>query len=215
MTAMTTDTEYDTSAPAPSAALAGASVVTRASEWEARPLPQVGEFPPLIALLGAHGGAGTSTLERLWAPAVDTHRLWPANPATTQRVFVVAREHMAGIAAAAEMLRAAEARQVPEGVRVCGLITVAAHPGRTHRAVARYTSTVAELAPHTYRIPWLGELIPLLHKQLPQWRPADGAKFTRRSERGELATVPGSVASIGQQICADLVADETASTSPS
>lgn len=182
--------------------------------WEHHPLPQRGKFPPLFALVGAHGGAGVSTLDRLWAPAVDTDRKWPAHQATTQRVFVVAREHMAGIAAAAELLRAADAGRAPEGVRVCGLVTVAAHPGKAHRDVARYRATVGELVPRTYRIPWLSELIPLLHKQLPEWQPADGAKFTRRSDRGELLTVPGAIALVGHNLCADLLADEAASKLP-
>lgn len=174
------------------------------------PLPVTGEYPPLFALLGAHGGAGVSTLAAMWSPAADTRQQWPASARTTRRVLVVAREHMTGIAAAADVLRAAHDGLTPPGVSVCGLITVATGPGRPHKDVTRYAGTVAELAPHTYRIPWLKALIPLLHRELPAWKPADGVKVTRSDASGALASVPSVIASVGQQICEDLAADRTA-----
>lgn len=176
------------------------------------PLPVTGAFPPLFALVGAHGGSGAGTLARMWAPAADTHGCWPASSATTQRVFIVAREHMAGIAAAADLLRAAAEGAVPPGVMVCGLITVAAHPGKAHKDVRRYAGTVGELAPHTYQVPWLKALIPMLPRQLPCWQPSDGVKATRSTEAGELASVPTVIAAVGAQICDDLAADRRAST---
>ncbi|WP_078113936.1 DUF6668 family protein [Gordonia sp. IITR100] len=177
------------------------------------PLPVTGEFPPLFALMGAHGGAGVSTLATMWAPAADTGRCWPTSPRTTRRVLVVAREHMSGIAAAADVLRAAHEDTAPPGVQVCGLITVAAEPGRASKDVLRYARTVAELAPHSYRVPWVKALIPLLHRQLPTWRPADGVKATRASSDGVLASVPSAIAAVGQQICDDLAADRAAAHS--
>lgn len=176
-------------------------------EVRTEPLPITGEFPPLFALMGAHGGAGTTTLARMWAPAADSGRCWPTSPLTTRRVFVVAREHMSGIAAAADVLRAALDESAPTGVTVCGLITVAAHPGRPSKDVVRYAGTVSELAPHSYRIPWVKSLIPLLHRQLPTWRPADGVKTTQRTADGVIATVPSPIAAVGHQICEDLAAD--------
>lgn len=173
-------------------------------------LPTTGPWPPLFAVMGAHGGAGASALAAMWAPSADTERRWPAHPDTTQRVFVVAREHMSGIAAAAEVLRSAQAPHlIPEGVQVCGLITVAARPGKPHKDVQRYLGTVSELVSHTYRVPWLPILIPLLHRQLPSWQPSDGVGLTKTTEKGELGTVPSSIASIGNQICNDLAAART------
>ena len=120
---------------------------------------------------------------------------------------------MSGIAAAADVLRAAHEGTAPLGVQVCGLITVAAEPGRASKDVLRYARTVAELAPHSYRIPWLKALIPLLHRQLPTWRPTDGVKATRASSDGVLASVPSAIAAVGQQICDDLAADHAAAHS--
>lgn len=182
-------------------------------EVRTEPLPTTGEFPPLFALLGAHGGAGTTTLATMWAPAADTGQRWPTSPLTTRRVLIVAREHMSGIAAAADVLRATADGSAPLGVTVCGLITVAAHPGRPSKDVLRYAGTVSELAPHSYRIPWVKTLIPLLHRQLPTWRPADGIKTTQTTADGVIATVPSPIAAVGHQICEDLAADRASKLS--
>ncbi|QHN28975.1 DUF6668 family protein [Gordonia pseudamarae] len=177
------------------------------------PLPIEGRFPPLFALLGAHGGSGAGTLARVWAPAVDTNGQWPANPHTTQRVLIVAREHMAGVAAAADLLRAADAGHLPPGVRVHGLVLVAAHPGKPEKSVRRYADTVSELAPHTYRVPWCSAFLSLLPSQLPSWKPSDGIKITKASRDGALASVPSAIAVVGDQICRDLDATRTISDS--
>ena len=71
--------------------------------------------------------------------------------------------------------------------------------------------TVGELAPHTYQVPWLKALIPMLPRQLPSWQPADGVKATRSTEAGELASVPTAIAAVGAQICDDLAADRRTS----
>ncbi|MDN2500626.1 hypothetical protein FHY52_28660, partial [Nocardia nova] len=69
------------------------------------PLPVTGAYPPLFAVLGAHGGAGTSTLARWWAHAADTGPAWPGSRVTTQRVVVAARDCLPGLVAAADRLR--------------------------------------------------------------------------------------------------------------
>lgn len=168
------------------------------------------EFPPLFALLGAHGGSGAGTLARMWAPAVDAEHAWPGSPATTQRVVVVCRETMAGISAAAHVLRT-QADLAPSGVSIHGLITVAAKPGARSRDISRYARTVAELVDWHHRIPWAGELVELLPSQLPIWQPGDTPLARRRWQvfappSGLPDVVPNPIAEVGEQICKDFAA---------
>lgn len=163
------------------------------------PFETTRRHPPLFALLGAHGGSGAGTLARLWAPAVDADRRWPASTATTQRVIVVAREHMAGISAAATVLRQADSGAIPEGVEVHGLVTVAARPGKSPKDVLRYASTVSELVPSWWRVGWVDQLLSVLPTDLPTWEPGDEVQLTRRSGT-DLASVPGAIAQTGLDI---------------
>jgi len=149
--------------------------------------------------MGAHGGSGAGTLATMWAPAVDTQGLWPANQSSTQRVIVVAREHMVGIAAAAAVLRQADAGQIPPGVEVHGLVTVAARPGKSPKEVRRFAATIAELVPVWWQIGWVDELLSALPGDLPVWTPGDAVQVTRRSSTG-LATVPSAIAQTGLAI---------------
>ncbi|MBF6331805.1 hypothetical protein [Nocardia transvalensis] len=138
------------------------------------PLPTLGPHPPLFAVLGAHGGAGASTLARWWAHSADTGLAWPASPTTTQRVVVAARGCIPGLTAAAERLREWHAGLAPEGVSIVGLVLVAARPGRVPGVVRRYRRTVAELVDGTvWAIGWHDELIVRELDDLAQYTPFD------------------------------------------
>ncbi|MFF7941622.1 hypothetical protein ACFZC5_18065 [Nocardia gamkensis] len=148
------------------------------------PLPTTGAHPPLFAVLGAHGGAGTSTLARWWAPAADTGLAWPASPATTQQVVVAARLCMPGLTAAADRLREWHAGLAPDGVHVIGLVLTAVRPGRVPVVVRRYRSVVAELVEHIYEIAWHDELLSCELTDLAQYVPFDPPS-SRRSRLTE------------------------------
>ncbi|MGY2087916.1 MULTISPECIES: hypothetical protein [Nocardia] len=137
------------------------------------PLPTTAAHPPLFAVLGAHGGAGTSTLARWWAPAADTGLAWPASPRTTQLVIVAARLCIPGLTAAADRLREWHAGLAPDGVQVIGLVLTAARPGRAPVVVRRYCSVVAELVEHVYQIAWQDELLNCELTDLAQYVPFD------------------------------------------
>ncbi|WP_280378215.1 hypothetical protein [Nocardia wallacei] len=124
------------------------------------PLPTTGAHPPLFAILGAHGGAGTSTLARWWAHAADTGLAWPAHPHTTQRVVIAARDCLPGLTAAADRLREWHAGLTPHGVTVLGLVLTAARPGRVPAAVRRYRRTVTDLVDGAvWTIAWHDDLL--------------------------------------------------------
>ncbi|WP_433678341.1 DUF6668 family protein [Nocardia sp. CA-119907] len=175
------------------------------------PLPTTGAHPPLFAVLGAHGGAGTSTLARWWAPAADTGLAWPASPHTTQHVLVAARLCMPGLTAAAERLREWHAGLAPDGVQVIGLVLSAARPGRVPALVRRYRAVVAELAEHVYDIGWHDELVTCELTDLAQYLPYDPAP-SRRSRLRE--TVPADVHSAGTQIITHLAATRSIAAQP-
>ncbi|WP_433664638.1 DUF6668 family protein [Nocardia sp. CA-128927] len=136
-------------------------------------LPVTGPHPPLFAVLGAHGGAGASTLARWWAPAADTGLAWPGSPRSTQRVVVAARLCMPGLTAAAERLREWHAGLAPDGVTVIGLVLTAARPGRVPATVRRYRRVVAQLVEDLYAIGWHDELIACDLADLAQYLPFD------------------------------------------
>ncbi|MFF0528710.1 hypothetical protein ACFYT3_09985 [Nocardia amikacinitolerans] len=175
----------------------------RASVRE-QPLPTTGPHPPLFAVLGAHGGAGASTLARWWAPAADTGLAWPASPATTQRVLVAARLCIPGLTAAAERLREYRAGLAPTGVTVIGLVLTAARPGKVPAAVRRYRGVVAELVDAVYDIGWHDELIVRELTELAQHIPFDPPPRRRRTALTQL--VPADVHAAGAHIITRLAA---------
>ncbi|WP_327116472.1 hypothetical protein OHB12_04690 [Nocardia sp. NBC_01730] len=167
------------------------------------PLSTTGAHPPLFAVLGAHGGAGTSTLAQWWAPAADTGLAWPASPRTTQKVIVAARLCMPGLTAAADRLREWHAGLAPDGVQVIGLVLTAARPGKVPALVRRYRAVVAELVEHLYEISWHDELVVRELAELAQYMPFDRAP-RRRSRLQE--AVPADVYRAGAHIITHLAA---------
>ncbi|WP_327097008.1 hypothetical protein OIE68_45315 [Nocardia vinacea] len=178
--------------------------------WET-PLPTTAAHPPLFAVLGAHGGAGTSTLARWWAPAADAGVAWPASPRTTQHVIVAARLCMPGLTAAADRLREWHAGLTPDGVRVIGLVLSAMRPGRVPAIVRRYRAVVAGLVEHVYDIGWHDELVTCELTDLAQYLPYDPAPPRRTSLRD---AVPADVHRAGTHIITHLAATRSIAAQP-
>ncbi|MEU1527164.1 hypothetical protein ABZ413_33745 [Nocardia rhamnosiphila] len=172
------------------------------------PLPTTGRFPPLFAVMGAHGGAATSTLARWWAPAADTDRAWPASTHTTQRVLIAARLCLPGLIAAAERLREWHADLTPAGVQVIGLVLTPICPGRVPTVVRRYRATVAELITPIYDIDWHDELATLELHELAEFIPGNRPPSRRRA--GLTEAVPAEVARAGADILARLSTERAA-----
>ena len=76
---------HQTPTPQPTAVpkwLAVPTETDRAPVWDTAVAPSGGRAPAMW-LLGAHGGAGVSTLEAMWAPAASSRRGWPAADAAS------------------------------------------------------------------------------------------------------------------------------------
>lgn len=145
------------------------------------PLRLDGQPAAQWVMMGAHGGAGASTLAQWWPQAADSEAAWPGSPETTQLVVLVARETMTGLVAAVTRLREWHAQLAPPGVVVIGLVLTPARPGRPPAAVGRFLDIVAPLvAGAVYRIGWYDELLVLERRELASCDPATSAPRQRR-----------------------------------
>lgn len=106
-------------------------------------------------IVGAHGGAGESTLSALspdWEPACHG---WPtADPSAPAHVLVVARSNSDGLHAAQRAARQWASGAVP-GVTLLGLATVADAPGRLPKQLREMRQVIAGGFPRTWHLPWV------------------------------------------------------------
>ncbi|MEV5431113.1 DUF6668 family protein [Streptomyces sp. NPDC052701] len=119
-----------------------------------------------LAWVGAHGGAGASTLAAVYG-GHDCGRAWPG-PAGPRSVLLVARTHAAGLEAVARAVEAFRRGQVPPGLGLEAVVLVADAPGRLPRPLARRIRSL-ESAVDVHRVPWV-----------PAWRlGAPGGRLPR------------------------------------
>lgn len=106
-----------------------------------------------VALLGAHGGAGVSSLLRAGlqsAGVVDAGRCWPAAGA----VLLVARTSTSGLEWAQDLARQ-HASGTASAASLLGLVVVADSPGRLPGRVAELLDLVSGAFPRAWQIPWV------------------------------------------------------------
>ncbi|WP_194838482.1 DUF6668 family protein [Nocardia sp. XZ_19_369] len=172
------------------------SATEQAPIWS-KPLTE-GSPAPAFWLLGAHGGAGVSTLARTWAPAADAQRGWPAAD-RYPHVVIVARTHRAGLGAAHVLLRQA-AGGLTGAATLLGLVTIADADGILPATLRRQRDLVEELAPQAWRIPYLEIYRRLSVDQMPRWSPRDQPPDRKRFSRTDPDTVHPDLAEVGAAI---------------
>ncbi|WP_318656166.1 DUF6668 family protein [Streptomyces resistomycificus] len=159
-----------------------------AARGDAPPKPDHAPTPPLRrSFVGAHGGAGTSTLAEVYGGR-DCGRDWPG-PADPRSVLLVARTHAAGLGAALRALDAFRRGEAPLGrapdptlgLRLDAVVLVADAPGRLPRPLAERIKAI-ESAIEVHRVPWV-----------PAWRLGDLAGAPPR-ETAALAGLTGGAA---------------------
>ena len=105
--------------------------------------------------VGAHGGAGESTLEELFLGSRAAEHRWPLTgenlPAA--RVVLVARTHARGLSAAQSAIREWAAGEVR--VLLLGLVLIADAPGRLPHALRRLADLIAGGVPAVWSVPWI------------------------------------------------------------
>lgn len=106
--------------------------------------------------VGAHGGAGESTLAHLVPEWRAAEGAWPrvAGQGEPARVVLVARTHVAGLKAAQTAATQWAAGLVPE-VELLGLVLVADAPGRLPRPLRDLAQLVSGGVPRTWTVPWV------------------------------------------------------------
>ncbi|OZC62871.1 hypothetical protein CH267_00225 [Rhodococcus sp. 06-621-2] len=184
----------------------------RLGVWDS-PIPLPERTPaPMLWLLGAHGGAGVSTLAHVLAPAGDCGDRWPGGHGKqSPYVAVVARETVSGLVRAGELLRQHTAGHGGPA-KVIGLITVADRPGRKlPKQIHQTRDVVTALVDREWRIGWV-EQYPLARDPsgLAVWSPFDPPPEKKRSP----TDVPADIAAVGTQLREAILSDVQRTTSP-
>ena len=130
-----------------------------------RPLPvpqrlarrQLNEHEGAVSVwwLGAHGGAGESTLEALFSGSRAAEHAWPlaAIGQKPARVVLVARTHAHGLKAAQRAIRDWAAGDVP--VLLLGLVLIADAPRRLPHPLRQLADLIAGGVPAVWSLPWI------------------------------------------------------------
>ncbi|MDV6296506.1 DUF6668 family protein [Rhodococcus aetherivorans] len=150
---------------------------------------------PVVWLLGAHGGAGVSTLAQYWSFAGDAKRQWPCGNAReieSPYVVVVCRETIPGLSSAHDLIL--EHRNRGLACELLGLVTVANAPGQPPKEVRQLRSIVTGAVAAHWAIGWHRFLASAARSSLPTWRAPDGVPIRTK---GAVIEVPEDVIAAG------------------
>lgn len=115
--------------------------------------------PAPFVWLGAHGGAGVTSLAATSGIGLDLSLEWPSPPlGWPASVALVCRTSATGLDAAAHFLHAWASRMVP-GINVVALVTVASEPGRLPKSLRTRIHELSGAVPSTFSVAWI-----------PSWR---------------------------------------------
>lgn len=157
---------------------------------------------PVAWAVGAHGGAGTSTLAQVFAPVGDAGTQWPAADEHPWCV-VVCRSTRTGLDAAQSAVLQAHSGNAG-GCEVLGVVIVADAPGKTPKAL-RNRETVLEELTEVWRVPYVPGFREHATSELAQWVPTAGEASKPESKRaGQRVSVterpPAQVAEVGAAV---------------
>lgn len=155
------------------------------------PGPGMGAPMPLWWWLGAHGGAGVTTLTAMIAPSADSRRMWPSGlPEQSGAVVLVCRTHAEGLERARDLISQFTARMVPPSLRLLGLATVADAPGRLPKDLRRLRDLVSSGAQRAWHLPWVEEWRAARTPQLPAWHPSNAGAPAGGNGHGGTPALP-------------------------
>ena len=119
----------------------------------ARPWASAVDGAPLLWIVGAHGGAGTSTWAHLLG-AGDAGVAWPqhVNPTRLLSIVVCCRSTAAGLRAAQDVAIAWASGALPG--QLVGLVVGADAPGRLPRELRDQLQITSGAFPHCEFVPW-------------------------------------------------------------
>ena len=114
-----------------------------------------GELSTLVWWVGAHGGAGETTLELLLSGSRAAGHAWPISPEPTRPApaILIARTSYTGLTAAQRALRDWGSGSV--AVELLGLVLIADAPGKLPKEIRGLVDLIDGAAPGaTWLLPW-------------------------------------------------------------
>ena len=107
--------------------------------------------------VGAHGGAGETTLAALAPDTLAADHGWPipATPDTTHRVVLVGRSNYTGLVAVQRAATEWAANTLANGVQLAGIVLIADAPGRQPKALKDLEQVIAGGVPRAWHLPWV------------------------------------------------------------
>lgn len=171
--------------------------------WD-QPVPASGS--PGLWLLGAHGGAGTSTLCRWIGPAGDAQGRWPGGHGQqSPLVVLVAEESVTALAKSQALVRQYATGDAGQSAQLLGVVTVARVPGRRPQQVRQRRDVLTGLltqisggGAHMWAVPFVAGLPTVEPGELPVWSLGDPPTQKKRPAVRE--AVPPAVAELGSEL---------------
>lgn len=118
--------------------------------------PRVAVDRGQLTFVGTHGGAGVTTLSRVFGLPEST-RTWPVAEDGPTYVFLVCRSNVTGLRSAQLAAREWASGTVP-GLNVLGLIVIADAPGRLPKDLRSFAQQIGGGVPRVWHIDWHQEL---------------------------------------------------------
>lgn len=118
--------------------------------------PRVAVNRGLLGFVGTHGGAGATTLSRVFGLPEAT-RIWPVADDGPTYVFLVCRSNVTGLQSAQLAAREWASGSVP-GLHVLGLVVIADAPGRLPKDLRSFAQQISGGVPRIWHIDWHHEL---------------------------------------------------------
>lgn len=173
-----------------------------AAVWD-QPIPS--DRPAAVWLLGAHGGAGVSTLCQWVSRAGDALGQWPAGHGRQSPfVVIVAEESVRGLARAHALARQYAANAAGPSAHLLGVVTVARVPGKRPQAVRHQRELLTGLVDELWAIPFVPGLNELALSELPSWELGDTPTTKKRPAPRE--AVPAPVATFAAAVMDEISA---------
>lgn len=172
-----------------------------------QPDPQ--KRPPLVWLVGAHGGAGTTYLAASLAFVGENGNAWPDVSAedVSPYAVIVARESTSGLDAAETALRQWHTDPALREVTLLGLVLVAETSSKKlGKELQAWRESVSALAPETYRVGWIPDWTNMRPGELPTWWPGDAVPEKKKKYESD---VPATIATVGHHLYTAAIADLT------
>lgn len=174
-----------------------------AAVWD-QPVPA--STSPGLWLLGAHGGAGTSTLCRWIGPAGDAQGRWPGGHGQQSPfVVLVTEESVTALSRAQALVRQYATGGAGDAAQLLGVVTVARVPGRRPQQVRQRREVLAGLltqisggAASLWAVPFVAGLTTVETGELPVW--SLGEPPTTKKRPAPREAVPPAVAELGTEL---------------